>query len=122
MEPAKKAVIAPPAPTNPSKEEYVAYAVKKAVEANLMPTEVKKVIECETSGTWDPKIQSGHKNVKDGGRELSFGLAQIHLPDHPDVTLEEATDPYFAMDFLISEWEEGRAWQWTCWKIHYGKK
>lgn len=101
-----------------TKEGLILYAVTKAEEAGLNPARVKKVIDCETSHTWNPDIQSGYK-YKNGEREQSFGLAQIHLPAHPDITKEQATDPYFAIDWLISEWKEGRQWQWSCYNMFY---
>ncbi len=77
---------------------------------------MKGIIDIETAGTWDPKIQSLCPNKKDGGRELSFGLVQIHLPDHPEVTLEQATDAQFSVDFLIQALKEGRGNQWTSYR------
>lgn len=121
---AEAATLPPP----PTKEQLIAYATSTAKAAGLRPERVKKVIDCETRGTWDPKIQSGHfysfsdpsKGIVKGEQEQSFGLVQIHLPAHPSISYEQATDPYFAIDFLVSEWKEGRQRQWTCWVIHYG--
>lgn len=98
---------------NPTKAELVAYATERAVEAKLSPTKVIQVINCETAGTWDPKIQSRAK-YKNGKQEQSFGLVQIHLPAHPNVSYEEATDPYYAIDFLIDHWKKGNQWMWSC--------
>lgn len=64
------------------------------------------VIDCESMGS--TTIQSGHtygftnikKGIYKGDREQSFGLAQIHLPDHPGVTREQAEDPAFAINFM----------------------
>lgn len=64
------------------------------------------VIDCESMGS--TTIQSGHtygftnveKGIYKGDREKSFGLVQIHLPDHPDVTREQAIDPAFAINFM----------------------
>lgn len=89
------------------------YATERALEANLSPGKVIQVINCETGGTWDPKIQSKAK-YKNGKQEQSFGLAQIHLPAHPKISYEQATDPYFAIDFLISSWKDGNQEWWTC--------
>lgn len=103
----------------PTTQQLKDYARKEAIEAKLNPEQVIRVITCETAGTWNPEIQSGHKNVRDGGRELSFGLAQIHLPAHPDVSLEEATDPYFAIDWLIEKWKKGKQRIWSCYNLYY---
>lgn len=53
--------------------------------------------------------------VGDGGH--SFGIAQIHLPAHPEITQEQATNKYFATWFLVSQIAEGNKWKWTCAKI-----
>lgn len=41
--------------------------------------------------------------------EESYGLAQIHLPSHPNISREQAMDAYFALDFLVENWA-GVAW------------
>lgn len=64
------------------------------------------LIDCESMGS--TTIQSNHaygftnakKGIYKGERERSFGLAQIHLPDHPNVTEAQATDPAFAINFM----------------------
>lgn len=53
--------------------------------------------------------------VGDGGH--SFGIAQIHLPSHPEITKADALDPDFAIRFMAQEFEKGNAWKWTCWRI-----
>ena len=73
--------------------------------------EVWNMIGCETQGTYDPLIQS--YNILWYGRELSFGLAQIHLPDHPNITQAQATNPFFAADFIAKNWEAHKDW-WKC--------
>jgi len=75
---------------------------------------VYKTIDCETAGTWNPKIQSEY--VKDGVREDSWGLAQIHLPSWPEVTRDQAQDPYFAIDFLVEKWKLGQQTKWSCYR------
>ncbi len=54
-----------------------------------------------------------------GDHGTSFGIAQIHLPAHPEITKEQAFDPLFSIYFLAKEVARGRAWQWTCWSIHF---
>lgn len=73
---------------------------------------------------WDPKRQSGIKykysdpkrGIVAGEFEKSFGLAQIHLPDHPSITYEQATNAEFAIRFIASEISQGRGWQWSCYR------
>ena len=55
---------------------------------------ILRVLECESNFR---NIQSEIINEK-GERELSFGIAQIHLPSHPDVTMEQALDEEFSIN------------------------
>lgn len=79
------------------------------------------IVECETAHTLDPNIQSmvrysfsdSRRGIIEGEREMSYGLAQIHLPDHPTITLEQATDPDFSLNFMASELSKGHR-LWYC--------
>jgi hypothetical protein len=80
------------------------------------------VVDCETGHTFDPSIQSTvtYKydvpawGVKKGDRELSYGLAQYHLPSHPEITVEQATNPRFAIRRMAEDIAQGRLRQWSC--------
>jgi len=54
-----------------------------------------------------------------GDHGTSFGVAQIHLPAHPDITKEQALDPMWAVDYAAREFAAGNAGQWTCYKKLY---
>ena len=61
--------------------------------------EMKKTIYCE----------SGYKNiqsniVKNGVREDSWGVAQINLYYHPQVTKEQAMNEEFAVKWMSDNW------------------
>lgn len=75
---------------------------------NVPYDEMWDTILCESGAS--TTIQSYHIR-KDGTREQSFGLAQIHLPDHPTVSREEAIDPEFAINFMAKNWHKVR---WYC--------
>lgn len=72
-------------------------------------------IECESG--FDIDIQSQH--ILSYGQELSFGLSQIHLPDHPSVSYEDAVNPVFAIDFMAKAFSQGNAKWWTCYRMLY---
>ena len=79
-----------------------------------------KVIKCENREL-DPtaqsklKYKSGNRWKKPAGSfEQSYGLAQIHLPDHPEVSYEQAIDPEFSIEFLAKNISKGRGEMWTC--------
>ena len=81
--------------------DVIAYLYKRADEAGLDGDKIAHTIYCESMFY---SIQSGI--VKNGVQEPSYGIAQIHIPSHPDVTVEEAMNPYFAVDFIINHWAD----------------
>lgn len=84
-----------------------------------IPRESMRVlVGCETAWSWDVKIQSKAR-YKNGNREQSFGLAQIHAPAHPNISYEQMTDPDFALDFIGKNWKK-RADMWVNCVEKYG--
>lgn len=49
-----------------------------------------------------------------GERERSFGPSQIHLPDNPEISRDEAVDPHFALPFMAKALSRGETWRWMC--------
>jgi len=91
-----------------------------AREHGLNEEEFLRVLDCENRG-WDPSIQSYHRYKEGnrwgfpaGTREKSYGLVMIHLPDHPSVTYEQATDPVYALNWMADKWVQGRQAMWSC--------
>lgn len=90
---------------------------KYAEQYNVSPTLMFKIMNCENTARI-PTLQSGLRytvdhpewGVKAGDRELSYGLVQIHLPSHPTVTYEQATDPEFSIEFLAKGLVSGVKW------------
>lgn len=97
------------------------YAKKYDVSAEVMAN----IIKCENVGL-DPKKQSNliydfsdeRRGIIKGTREMSFGLSQIHLPDHPNVSYEEAINEDFALEFLAKNIKTNPEW-WSCYKKLY---
>lgn len=98
-------------------EQILLYAQKYGVSAARM----ESIVSCETAGTFDPMIRSEaiytysdpRRGIVAGEREQSYGLAQIHIPDNSGVTIEEATDPHYALDFMARELARGNgSWRW----------
>lgn len=94
------------------KEYYLSLVERYAQEYGVSSTKMKKTIDCENR-SWDPKLQSLIINSR-GEREKSYGLAQIHLPSNPHVSLEQATDPEFSIKFMAEKFSKGRYSMWTC--------
>lgn len=63
--------------------------------------QMERTIECESRFN---NIQSSA--YKNGIREDSWGIAQIHLPSWPEVSREEALDEEFAIDWMASHWNK----------------
>lgn len=101
------------------KKHIEGIAQKYHIDGSLM----YKVITCENN-TLNPDRQSELKypydvrewSVRKGEQEKSYGLAMIHLPSHPNISLQQATDPDFALDFMGKEFSSGRASQWACYR------
>lgn len=104
----------------PSIKELVQTA---AIKYDVPFNELWYTIGCETQDTFDPTIQSNVKydfsdsrrGIVYGEREQSYGLAQIHLPDHPEVSYKQATDAKFSIEFIASNWKKHSGW-WYTWK------
>lgn len=93
-------------------EERIAFYAEKY---GVSYADMHRVVSCETAGTFDPKIQSYVPDSSGpGGREDSWGLAQIHLPAH-NVTREQAQDMEFALNFMAKHFARGEHRMWTCW-------
>lgn len=99
-------------------------ASKYGVSADSM----YRTMYAETAGTLDHNIQSELRysyintrwlercpDLKIGDRERSYGLAQIHICDH-DVSVEQATDPAFAADFMAKHFAAGRHSWWAAYR------
>lgn len=96
-----------------------------AAKYKVSKAKVIGVIGCE-SDQFNPEAQSNLKYKKNnrwkqptGSREQSFGLVQIHLPDHPEITMEQATDIEFSIEFLAKSISEGKGGMWTCYRKLY---
>ena len=97
----------------PGETEDLKELLQSTGESKQLPQgkidEIAVVINCESE--WIPDA------VGDDGQ--SFGLAQINIPAHPNITPAQAKDPEFAIDFITSEFKVGNEWKWTCWNIHF---
>lgn len=52
-----------------------------------------------------------------GDHGHSYGIAQIHMPSHPNITKTQALDPAFAIDWTAKQFSEGKSSMWTCARI-----
>lgn len=73
-------------------------------------------INCEDPSL-DPKQQSTFPDPKGpNGREDSWGLTQINLPSHPNITKAEAEDPVFSFTLMAQNFADGHPTVYHCFK------
>lgn len=104
-----------------SRAEIIAKIHLYSDKYNVPFERVYNTIACETGKTFDTKIQSRvkynfsapNRGIVEGTQEMSFGLAQIHLPDHPKISYEQATDVDFAINFMAESYSKGKD-LWYC--------
>lgn len=56
------------------------------------------------------------------GLEDSWGVCQIHLPSHKEITREQALDWQWCIDWAADMFKAGEAYQWTEYRILYLNK
>ena len=66
--------------------------------------------------------ESGFNVCAKNPNEESYGLAQIFLTAHPEITKEQACDPDFALEFMAKNISLGRGNMWTVYHNLYGEK
>lgn len=102
-------------PSESIKEKILRYSLKYDVN----PQEIENIVKCETGATDVNEASTTIRSRYLEGtprHERSWGLAQIWLTGHPDVTYEQAIDPDFALDFLAKNWKQHKQW-WACAKL-----
>lgn len=71
--------------------------------------EILETIRCESG--FDPTATGDHGN--------SHGLVQIHHPSWPEIPVENAENPVYAVNFIVNEFRVNNKKIWTCWRKHY---
>ena len=77
--------------------------------------EIFNTLKCESK--FYPNAEGDYSTTTQ--KYTSFGLAQIHLPAHPDITETQAKDPVFAVYWMVDQFVQKNEWMWTCWKNIY---
>lgn len=83
-------------------------------------TKLTRTLNCESQG-WQNIQSELLKSTGPNGREDSWGLAQIHLPDHPNISRSEALDETWSIAWAASHFGDHASW-WSCYQIIYGQK
>lgn len=97
------------------------HAARHGVDPDVMVA----VAKCESGLV--PDRQSDHTyregnrwGFPAGTREKSFGIMQVHLPDHPDISESQAKDPDWSSEWAAKQFAAGNARWWTCWRTQFG--
>ena len=86
-------------------KDWKKWMLDRLAEEKIDTNVAAKVVKCESG--FNPKA------IGDSGK--SYGLWQIHLPAHPSMTIEKATDPYQSTEYAIKLIKGKRGWKhWTC--------
>lgn len=80
-----------------------------ADQYNVSAERMLVTMKCESS--LNPKA------IGDGGH--SYGIAQIHLPSHRNITIEQAQSIPFSAEFMAQEFSKGNARIWTCYRKYF---
>ena len=106
-----------PEPVESIKEKILRYSLKYDVN----PKEIENIVKCETGSEDVNKasttIQSRYL-IGTPRRELSFGVAQIHISAH-GITREQAYDVDYSLDFLANHWSKGHRGMWMNCSLKY---
>lgn len=89
-------------------QDYKCLVQRYSKEYNVSARTMEKIIACESG--WNP-IAHNSKG------EDSWGLVQINLKAHSDISVEQATDPEFAVQFLARHLNQGKSKMWSCARI-----
>lgn len=110
-----KAIVEAPRPISIA-DPLRLYAKLMADRYGVSFEEMNITIDGESD--WQP--EADNPDDSDGG---SWGIVQINIGKdaHPEITKEQALNPYFSIEFMAKEFANGNAWKWTCWKARVEK-
>lgn len=92
-------------------EDYLWYA---SAREGIDITTVLSVVRCESN--FD-KGAEHHSSKED-----SYGIFQINLRAHPEITKEQALDPLWSTKFAMDQITKGHWSIWSCYNSIYGNK
>lgn len=112
LTPASPILSVPKVEASPlTKSDLVAMASSTAAQYHLNADHFIKTIQCESQFVPD----------QIGDRGESHGIAQIFAPAHLDISIEQANDPAWALNWMGQQWANDNYQIWTCWRILYGR-
>lgn len=107
--------------TAPLSSSTVALIVRAAQEKYGLGDDFYETLKYESSGFQN--IQSKVLNAAGPyGHEDSWGIPQINLPSHPEITRLQALDIRWAVDWAAQRFKKGYQHEWSAWRLLFGKK
>lgn len=94
--------------------EIIAFILKTARQYGVDEKKFLDVAICESG-----LIPQQSKIIHNGRRENSWGIFQINLTAHPEVTKEQAMDIEWSTLWAAQQWVAGHADWWTCYDKSY---
>jgi hypothetical protein len=86
--------------TSSTTEDWITYLYTEADKHNVDADKIAHAIYCESM--W---VCAQSNIVKNGKREPSYCIGQLHAPSHPDMSYDELNDPYHNIDYMIHNFE-----------------
>lgn len=81
-----------------------------SAEFGVSGHDMAQTIQCESQG--NPEAIGDHGT--------SLGIAQIHLPAHPEISKKEALDKEWSIKWMAQLFAAGRQSMWSCWNQKHG--
>ena len=70
-------------------------------------------------GLWETlNCESGFQWDAEGDNHTSLGVSQLHMPAHPEITKEQALNPFWAIDYAAQQFRLGHQKMWSCFSQH----
>lgn len=91
------------------KETIIGIIKQKSAQYGVDPIIPIAIVEAESRYVVNARGDNG----------LARGLAQIRSDFHPDITDAQADDPYFAIEFLVSNLALGHCSWWSSYPSHF---
>ena len=95
--------------TSSTTDKVLRYLYEQAEAHGIDGDQMAHTIWCETGfynfqsdNTYD--FTDTKRGIYEGQQELSFGIFQIHLPDHPEIKKETASNSFVAIEWAIKNW------------------
>lgn len=94
--------------------------VRAAARYGADAARLTATLNCESEGFQDIQSQIPNKSGPNG-QEDSWGVAQINLRAHPDVSIYQALDVRWSVNWAAEQFAAGNEREWSCYNILYPK-